>query len=139
VLRWEVGKSFENAPLPWSVWGDMMLNLNPAVVGVILLVPGEVALSIWLFYVLYRLQLLGYAAAGLTGREGARLFAPVEFIHDQEAGGFLMLAVTFLWQSRGAIRRAVPSVRSSAESHPPRWPGWGFFACNFWLGFLAAG
>src|SRR5205085_10806089 len=103
LLHWDVGKSFENASVPWNVLNDVMLNLNFAVVGVILLVPGEVALSIWLFYVLYRLQLVGYAAAGLSAGEGSRLFAPVEFIHDQEAGGFIMLAAALLWQSRGAI------------------------------------
>jgi hypothetical protein len=138
LLHWEVGKSFENAPLPWNVLGDVLLNLNPAVVGVILLVPGEVALSIWLFYLLYRLQLLGYASAGLSGREGARLFAPVAFIHDQEAGGFLMLAGTLLWQSRGAIRRAFSSLGSSADPNTPRWPLWGFLASNVGLAVWAA-
>jgi Family of unknown function (DUF6785)/Domain of unknown function (DUF6784) len=130
VLRWEIGKNFENAVVPWNVLSDMMLNLNPAIIGVVLLVPGEVALSIWLFYVLYRVQLVGYASAGLTAGEGAALFAPETFIHHQEAGGFLMLAAALLWQSRGALRRTFRSVVSPDEAETPRWPLWGFLACN---------
>src|SRR5262249_20378076 len=66
----------------------------------------EVALSIWLFYLVYRAEQVGYASMGLSGAQGARLFSPTEFIHNQEAGGFLMLAAALLWQSRGALRRA---------------------------------
>src|SRR5438093_878271 len=83
-------------------------------------------------------------AAAATGllvarlRAGARLLAPVQFIPRQEAGGFLMLAGTLLWQSRGAIRRAFSSVRSSAEPSAPRWPLWGFLASNIGLALWAA-
>src|SRR5262249_25104265 len=87
VFPWDVGRNLENAPLRWSVLSDAVVNLSPAVIGVLLLVPGEVALSIWVFYLLYRAQLVGYAAAGLSAGQGSRLFSPVEFIHHQEAGG----------------------------------------------------
>jgi hypothetical protein len=144
VLRWEVGKNLENAPLPWNVLNDAVLNLNLAVIGVMLLVPGEVALSIWLFYALYRAQLVGYAAAGLSAGEGSRLFSPVALIHHQEAGGFLMLAGVLLWQSRGAIRRAFSfsappdDAASAAADAGPRWPLWGFLASNLALAGWAA-
>src|SRR5207237_7395627 len=61
-----------------------------------------------------------------------------EFIHYQEAGGFILLAGALLWQSRSAMRRAFSFVASPDEAQTPRWPLWGFLGSCAGLALWAA-
>ena len=136
----QVGRSFAGMPLPWSVLGSMSVSIVFPVIGITCLLPSEVSLSLWLFYVLYRIQLLIWANFGLAqeGATSAINIDPRAFIGFEEGGGFLALTAITLYQSRNAIRGAWWSLlrRARVEESDPysplqgRWALLGFFVAN---------
>jgi hypothetical protein len=134
------GPYFEGMGLPWSVlsghW-DLRVSIIFSVIGISCLLPGEVSLSLWLFYVLYRVQQLAWASFGFTEGGGTGAINPRVFIGFEEAGGFIALSAMILYQSRGALRTAVRSLlgRARPEADPfgplqPQWALLGFGLAN---------
>jgi len=133
----EVGRYFAGMSLPWSVLAEMRVSIIFPIIGITCLLPGEVSLSLWLFYVLFQVQMLIWGSFGVGPEgQGAVLVNPREFVAFQEAGGFLALTVLVLYQSRGSLRVAWRSLyRRSQEPEDPYTPLGGRVAL---LGFLAA-
>jgi hypothetical protein len=123
VQLWDiqVGRSFVGAALPWNVLGDLSVSIIFPVIGISCLLPGEVSLSLWLFYVFYRVQLLIWASFGIAeGTQSGSLVNPRAFINFEEAGGFIALALAVLYQSRKTIYAAFLDLigRLPAEPDP---------------------
>ncbi len=126
---------------PWSELADASYSILWPVIGVSYLLPGEVSLSLWLFYVLYRVQLLIWASFGLTeGAQASGAVNPRSFIHFEEAGGFIALTIMVLYQSRKSILRAATSLlrisRPDPDPYEPvqgRWALLGFLICNIFM------
>jgi len=141
----EVGRYFAGKGLPWSVLsGHMGLRISIifSVIGISCLLPAEVSLSLWLFYVLYRIQLLIWASFGIAEEGGTAAVAinPQLFIGFQEAGGFLALTGVVLWQSRKALKAAWLSLtgraREALDPYAPlsgRWALLIFSASNIFM------
>jgi hypothetical protein len=121
-LYWPLRPLFGNA-LPWSSIADTTVYIGFETIGILALVPAEVSLSLWGFFLLNRLQLLAFAALGF-GEEGlgASVFSPRAFVRYQTAGGCLMLAVLVLWYSRGAIAGAFHSLLGGRAVRDPLGP-----------------
>jgi hypothetical protein len=160
VFDLDVGRSFRGMGLPWSVLGGssgMRMSLAFPLMGIAYLLPGEISLSLWLFYVLFRVQQLIWASFGVAegGSSGAAI-DPVTFIGMEEAGGFIALSGVILYQSRRALRtacrgliyaarRAAPGrcaeahrsrVRSESDPYTPlagHWALLGFIIANLFL------
>jgi len=106
-----IGKPFVGMGLPWSVLGETHLSLYYNMIGVMCLIPSEISLSLWLFYALYKVQLLIWATLGFMDQsQTASSFQPRMFISFTEVGGYLTLSLVVLWQSRVAIKRALRSL-----------------------------
>ncbi|HUU54148.1 MAG TPA: DUF6785 family protein [Armatimonadota bacterium] len=144
----EVGRYFAGKGLPWSVLsGDdgLKISIIFPVIGITCLLPAEVSLSLWLFYVLFRVQQLVWASFGIAEQGGAASTAinPQTFISFQEAGGFLAITGAALYQSRKAFRTAWSSLtgrtRESPDAYAPmagRWALLIFLLANasmFWF------
>jgi hypothetical protein len=117
----QIGRNFAGMGLPWSVLGEMKASILFTVVGVTCLLPGEVSLSLWLFYVLFLLQLLLWASFGVAeGGQSSLAINPRTFIGFEEAGGFIALSAATLYQSRNTIRAAARSLigRDRMEDDP---------------------
>jgi hypothetical protein len=84
--------------------------------------PAEVSLSLWVFYLLFQVQMLTWASFGVAESGGTAAIAinPRNFISFQEAGGFLALTAVTIWQSRRALRAAWLSLigRAREEDDP---------------------
>jgi len=109
-LDFEPGRGFAGMGLPWSVLAGetgVHCTLVFPLIGIAYLLPAEVSLSLWLFYVLYRLQQLVWASFGF-GPEGTSAVAinPQTFIGMEEAGGFIALSAIVLYQSRHSLAAA---------------------------------
>ena len=136
-----LGGYFTGMGPPWTELSDMTVSILFPVIGVSCLLPGEVSLSLWLFYVLYRVQLLVWATCGVTeGGQAAGAINPRSFISFEEAGGFIALTIIALYQSRRTILGAVASLvglaRSESDRHDPmdgRWALIGFALCNAFM------
>ena len=119
----DVGRYFAAKGLPWSVLsghGGVKVSIIFPVIGITCLLPSEVSLSLWLFYILYRVQLLTWAAFGVAEEGGTAAVAinPQAFISFQEAGGFLALTGVVLYQSRRALRAAWLALVGRARGTP---------------------
>ncbi len=119
----DIGRYFAEKGLPWSVLSGhsgVKVSIIFPVIGITCLLPSEVSLSLWLFYVLYRVQLLTWAAFGIAEEGGTAAVAinPPMFIAFQEAGGFLALTGVVLYQSRKALRAAWLSLIGRAREAP---------------------
>jgi len=102
----DIGMPFATMGLPWSVLRDTHFSLLWSAIGVMCLLPTEVALSLWLFYVLYKVQLLGWGSLGLSQGGGRSAVDPRSFVSYEEAGAYVALSLILLWQSRRFIRQA---------------------------------
>jgi len=107
----EVGRYFAAKGLPWSVLAGsdgVRVSIIFPVIGITCLLPAEVSLSLWLFYVLFQVQMLVWASFGVAeeGGTAALAISPRTFIAFQEAGGFLAISAVALWQSRQALKAA---------------------------------
>jgi Family of unknown function (DUF6785)/Domain of unknown function (DUF6784) len=117
VGRWFAGNG------PWDSISDTHAYIGFETIGILALMPADVSLSLWLFFLLNRLQVLGFAALGY-GQEGrgASQFSPSAFITYQEAGGAIALALLLLWQSRRTITGAFRSLVGRPAPYDPMDP-----------------
>ncbi len=106
----QIGKPYVGMGLPWSVLGETYFSMLLDVFGIMCLIPTEVSLSIWLFYVLFKVQLLVWAAFGIAGGASQSSVQPESFIRFQETGAFVALTGVLLYESRTALRRTLRAV-----------------------------
>ncbi len=124
-MYWQIGRAFGNTG-PWSAISNTYAYIGFETIGILALLPAEVSLSLWFFFVLNRAQLFAFSALGF-GQEGAgaRVFSPSSFIAYQESGACLMLALILLWQSRKMIGAGFlrligrPAPRDPLDPLPP--------------------
>ncbi len=137
-----VGTYFGGMALPWRVLADMRVSILFPVIGITCLLPSGVSLSLWLFYLLYLLQLLIWASFGVAeaGGQAAVAINPRTFIGFEEAGGFIALSAMALYQSRNTFRAAWLSLLGRGPVAPGpysplagRWALTGFFVANAFM------
>lgn len=141
----DIGMPFASMGLPWSVLRDTHFSLLWSAIGVMCLLPAEVVLSLWLFYVLYKVELLGFASLGLSQGGGRASVDPWLFASYQEAGAYIGLSLILLYQSRRFIKQAWLALvgRGREEEVGPyaplsgRWALLGLILCSafmLWFG-----
>jgi hypothetical protein len=126
-LEFDIGRAFSGMGLPWSVLsGDSGVHaiITFPLIGIAYLMPGEVSLSLWFFYLFYRLQQLVWASFGVAeGGTSTIAISPPTFIGVEEAGGFITLSVVVLYQSRATLAAACRGLmRRSPEGADPLAP-----------------
>lgn len=137
-----VGRYFAGMGLPWRALSEMSVSIIFPVIGITCLLPGEVSLSLWLFYVLFLVQLLVFGAFGIAEEGGTSAVGinPRQFIGFEEAGGFIALSAAVIYQSRHSIRAAwrtlVGRERPTDDPWEPlagKWALVGFVAANAFM------
>jgi hypothetical protein len=141
-----LGKPYLGMSLPWKVLGEMYFSIEWDILGVMCLIPTEVSLSIWLFYLLYYLQLLVWAIFGIAEGSSQSSIQPISLAAFEETGAYIALAGILLWESRRALKRAFISIIGHSSQLDPYEPlsgralTVGFMLANiglFWLGIRA--
>jgi hypothetical protein len=144
----EVGRFFAGMPLPWSALSEVYVSIIFPIIGISFLVPTQVTFSLWLFYLLFQLHLLGWASFGVSPYGGgASSVQPYEFASFMEAGGAIALCGVILYRSRRAFVSAWRGLaRRGREADDPyaamsgRWALAGFVAANaFMLWWVSLG
>lgn len=103
--RWFAGNG------SWDAIGDTYAYVGFETIGILALMPVDISLSLWLFFLLDRAQLVVFSALGYgQGGVGSSAFSPSAFITYQEAGAAIMLALLLLWQSRRMIGLAFAAL-----------------------------
>ena len=134
----EVGRFFAGMSLPWNALSDFYLSIIFPVIGISYLVPTQVSLSLWLFYVLFQIHMLVWAAFGVPPYGGgASSIQPHTFASFMEVGGAIALCGVILYKSRKALVAAWAGLwrrgREEPDPYSPlsgRWALAGFAVAN---------
>ncbi len=111
ILTVKVGEGW-TAP-PWNTLSEFTVSVWPMVIGISYFISGEVAVSIWLFHLLFWAQMLAWSVAGYG--EGqvdavAGLMNPRVWANTMEFGGAMALSVVMLWPLKREIARAARAL-----------------------------
>jgi len=121
-----------NTPLGQSSFGSAYIF--PLAIGIAFLVPADVALSVWLFFIFTRMELQVSAWIGVPIQGGTY----GDFMKWQQAGAFITFTVMMLWAARrhlaAVFRKAVGLGRDIDDSEEPI-----SFRVSFWGLLLALG
>lgn len=77
---------------PWSAIGWLPIPLYPFVIALGFLLPIDLSVSIWFFFVVNRLQRVIGSATGIP--------SPFPYLSEQSIGSWLMVAAAALWTTR---------------------------------------
>ncbi len=86
---------------PWDAIGYMAITFRPFILGLIFLIPLDIAFSCWFFFFFWKAQLVLGSAMGLRQRP--------EF-PEQSTGAYIALFVIALWMGRGHLARLLKSI-----------------------------
>ena len=117
---------------PATVFNDVPIEVRTDMIGLAYLLPLEVSLSGWLFYLLRRLQWMGRIYLGVTTGHA-------EFFTFQTMGAYAALALLLLWRNRTFLRHLVKSWGQSfpSSANPPLPPRWLLLGFLFgWVGLM---
>lgn len=98
---------------PWNAVGRFHVCLYPFVVGLGLLLPTELSLSLWVFYLFWKVEAIAAAWMGVTLPE-------FPYMKEQSFGGYLAILGFSLWAGRryfGEVwTRLITGVRGEDDS-----------------------
>jgi len=112
---------------PWTGMGNVKVSFYFFAIGLAFIMPLDLSFSLWFFYVLYKLELVGVTALGIqqnfsTGA-GFSNYPPYE--HGQAFGAYMAVAATALWAARRDLadifRQAVGMMPSDDAGEPMRY------------------
>ncbi|MDH7570025.1 MAG: hypothetical protein QHJ73_10615, partial [Armatimonadota bacterium] len=117
VKRQDLRYLFETPP--WSAVriGSVFWSTYPFAVGLSFLVPLDLSFSIWVFFLLHKLQLVAAHAAGYAGTQ-------VPYSNQQSIGAYLAILCGALWMGRGSFRLLLAeafSRNAGPEARAERW------------------
>ena len=102
---------------PWSVVRPMWLFLFPSVIGFTYLVRLDVSLSIWFFFLFYRLQLVTASTLGIP-MEQSMGYVSKAYASHMEMGGYVVAVAYFFWTGRRYLFEILWSFFSRTRSDP---------------------
>jgi len=91
---------------PWNAANSVLMAIFPSVVGFGFLLTAEVSFSVWVFYVLYKLEAVLFSALGLELRSVSSGYAAKQFSAYQDMGAYLALLVVIIYVAREHLRNA---------------------------------
>lgn len=122
--------------LPWRAAGAIPVSFFPFAIGLCFFLPVQISFSIWFFYILSRLELVGAAMMGQSQ------WAGFPYVAEQSTGSAIGWSLAVLWFARGHLRRVLNHARGRAklddanEPLPYSLALWGLIAgCAFLLWF----
>ena len=134
---------------PWDrIFPLSVRGIYTSVIGFTFLLPSDISLSFWFFFLFARFQLFMGDLLGFGMETGGGYGA--QFLRDQEVGGYLALIVSALWLARPHLREVWrkawhndPAVDDSNEPLPYRWAFFGLIGATIlmvaWAMLMGAG
>ncbi|MEN6545280.1 MAG: DUF6785 family protein [Armatimonadia bacterium] len=95
---------------PWNAVGRFWICFYPFVIGLGLLLPTELSLSLWFFYLFWKAEAIFVAWLGLTN------IREFPYMKEQSFGGYLAILGFSLWAARGYFRRVWIRIRTDLEA-----------------------
>ena len=92
----DIGRLFSEKP--WNAIGRTSVCLYPFAVGLSYVMPLNLSFSCWLFYILFKLQII------LRSVWGWKVISYVPYLGHQSAGAWLCIGITWIWLARRHIQ-----------------------------------
>jgi hypothetical protein len=109
--RLDIGRHLAELGRPWSAASNMFYTcLYPFIIGLGLLLPGELCLSLWFFFLFWRAEMIVAAWLGFH--------QPWDGPYTVATGGYLALVGFPLWAARHRLREVVTQAFRSARREP---------------------
>jgi hypothetical protein len=100
---------------PWNGIDTLVVAFYPLMIGIVYLLPLDVSLSCWFFYLLVKAQMVLATALGWKDADAGPVAARAPFIAEQGAGAFLGVALFSLWTARGHLRETLRAALQSGQ------------------------
>ena len=100
---------------PWNAMGGVRLSFYPFAIGISYLIPLDLLFSCWVFYWLYKFELMGGSIIGMRSLPG------FPYADAQALGAYLALLGSAAWIGRSHLRYIVACIRDSGADmqHEP--------------------
>ena len=102
---------------PWNALRPLSAYFRPELIGLGYLISTELSLSIWVFFLLTRVEALILAMVGYR-------MAGQPFPQEQSIGAYVVLGLVLLWKVRSPLLQALRSWWTPDASRASRAPGW---------------
>lgn len=89
---------------PWNMMGSVRIAFYPFAVGVGFMIPVDLLLSVWVFYWVYKAELM------IGGMAGWSSFPGYPWIHKQGFGVYVALCLFALWMGRHHFMRILKTA-----------------------------
>ena len=108
------------AEKPWDAMNPFSMNIYLSVIGFSYLLTLEVLLSIWFFFLLYKVQSVLLSAFGMSLSASAGFGFAKEFSASQEMGASFIFVGFLLWNARSYLRNIFVSAVLKRSRDPFR-------------------
>ncbi len=109
--RLDIGKYLAPLGRPWNAAADMFyVCLYPFILGLGLLLPAELSLSLWFFFLFWRFEMIVSAWLGFQ--------QPADVRYSTAAGGYLALVGFPLWAARRHLAELVQRALHTSQREP---------------------
>jgi hypothetical protein len=107
---------------PWNAVGYFHISVMYSIIGIAYMVPANVSLSCWFFYLVGKAENVFAAAVGWRGGEAGGVLTRFPDLNDQAVGAFFALFFLSLWMMRRHLWEVLKGVlkRSSVKSPDTR-------------------
>ncbi|HZP84302.1 MAG TPA: DUF6785 family protein, partial [Chthonomonadaceae bacterium] len=92
---------------PWNAVGEVQLSFYPVVIGLVYLLPLDVAFSCWFFFLVRKLEDVLMAALGFRDPGVSLALSRMPYYGEQAGGAFIGFALFSLWGMRGYLHEVV--------------------------------
>ena len=92
---------------PWNAMGGVRLSFYPFAIGISYLIPLDLLFSCWVFYWLYKFELMGGSILGVRNLPG------FPYADAQAFGAYLALLGSAAWIGRAHFKRILAGIRDN--------------------------
>ncbi len=113
-----IGKYFVGMGKPWNAIGTFYVCFYPFIIGLALLLPAELAASLWFFYLFWKGEAIFCSWIGVLNRT-----PEFPFFKEQSFGGYIAMIAFSVWAARPylmqAWRRILNKAPASVDENEP--------------------
>ena len=101
---------------PWNAITYLHINVMYSIIGIAYMVPADVSLSLWAFYLLRKVEDVVAVSMGWRASHAGGILSRFPAVNDQATGAFLALFVVNLWMMRRHLLNVVRAVGTRGRS-----------------------
>lgn len=101
---------------PWNAVGYFHISVMYSIIGIAYMVPADVSLSLWFFYLLRKAENIFAASMGWRGGKAGGILSRFPDVNNQAVGAFFALFFLSLWMMRRHLWTVLKDAFSSSKA-----------------------